>query len=428
MSIKKLKAGALQLTIFIVVMIALLLAAFLVLVHTQKQFNLQTDFVLETVNNADRGIEYALVNNVELHDSTLVNLEDEDYKALHIQRDFWGLFEKVKSTSKIKNYQFQKVALIGAKQANDNRTALYLEDNNKPLVVVGNTNIKGVAYAPKRGVKAGNIAGQSYYGSELINGQTKESQYLPKLFIETQQHLKTISKNSTLTNQKRFLDLNTERSFVNSFLEPYQILYSTTNINLENIELTGHIVVFSKTSISVEASSSLKDVILIAPKIEVKNNVVGTFQAFATETISVGSNCKLEYPSALVVYEDKKGVIIPQRVDSQQLLSRNIKINNATTIEGVVLFFGLKTSNNYDPQIIIEDKVIIKGEVYCNTNIELKGTVYGTVYASNFIAKQSGSVYQNHLYNATIVIDSLSKKYVGLPFSNSKKSVLKWLY
>ena len=148
MSIKKLKAGALQLTIFIVVMIALLLAAFLVLVHTQKQFNLQTDFVLETVNNADRGIEYALVNNVELNDSTLVNLEDEDYKALHIQRDFWGLFEKVKSTSKIKSYQFQKVALIGAKQAKENRTALYLEDNNKPLVVVGNTNIKGVAYLP----------------------------------------------------------------------------------------------------------------------------------------------------------------------------------------------------------------------------------------------------------------------------------------
>jgi hypothetical protein len=72
--------------------------------------------------------------------------------------------------------------------------------------------------------------------------------------------------------------------------------------------------------------------------------------------------------------------------------------------------------------------VIIKGEVYCNTNIELKGTVFGTVYTSNFIAKQSGSVYQNHLYNATIVVDSLSQKYVGLPFSNSKKGVLKWLY
>ncbi len=428
MNIKKLKAGALQLTIFIVVMIALLLAAFLVLVHTQKQFNLQTDFVLETINNADRGIEYALVNNVELNDSTLVNLEDEDYKALYVQRDFWGLFEKVKSTSKIKNYQFQKVALIGAKQAKNNRTAFYVEDNNKPLVLVGHTKIKGVAYVPKRGVKVGNIAGQSYYGSELIYGQIRESEYLPKLFSETIDQLKTITNQYLPDEHHRFLDISKENSFKNSFLNLYQILYSTTDINLENVELTGHIVVFSKTAISVEATSNLRDVILIAPKIEVKDNVVGTFQAFATETIGVGSNCKLEYPSALVVYEDEEGVIIPQRVDSHQLLTHNIKIHNATTVEGVVLFFGLKTSNNNEPQIIIEDKVIIKGEVYCNTNIELKGTIYGTVYASNFIAKQSGSVYQNHLYNATIDIDSLSQKYVGLPFSNSKKSVLKWLF
>ena len=37
----KVKAGALQLTMFIVVVIALLLTAFIILIHTHKRFRLQ---------------------------------------------------------------------------------------------------------------------------------------------------------------------------------------------------------------------------------------------------------------------------------------------------------------------------------------------------------------------------------------------------
>ncbi len=43
----------------------------------------------------------------------------------------------------------------------DQLAALYLKDNNKPLVLVGGTRIDGKAYLPKRGVKSGNIAGYS---------------------------------------------------------------------------------------------------------------------------------------------------------------------------------------------------------------------------------------------------------------------------
>ena len=51
----KLKAGALQLTLFIAIIIAVLLTSFILLVHTHKKFNIQSDLIIETLKNADKG-------------------------------------------------------------------------------------------------------------------------------------------------------------------------------------------------------------------------------------------------------------------------------------------------------------------------------------------------------------------------------------
>ncbi|MCF6318179.1 MAG: hypothetical protein L3J83_02705 [Proteobacteria bacterium] len=424
MMTQKLKAGALQLTMFIVVVIALLLASFIILIHTHKRFNVQTDFVLETINNADRGIDYALYNFIPINNLITVDLQDEDYKTLKVKRDFWGLFEKVTSVSTIKTNTFKKVALVGASQPNTNRTALYLKDNNKPLVLVGNTKIQGTAYLPKRGVKPGNISGQSYYGEQLIYGQIRLSSNFPKLLSGTLHHIRTDYNKAVTANPNQFLDINVNRVHQNSFLKPLQVVYSNSIINLSNVALTGHIKIESKTKIVVDATSVLKDVVLIAPKIEIKNNVKGTFQAFATETITVGKNCKLEYPSALVLNGDNSST----ENEASQSLDYIISIDKGSVIKGVVVFLGNPKPNNYKPQIVIEEGATIKGEVYCNQNMELKGGVFGSVFANNFVALQSGSIYQNHMYNAKILIDELPQEYVGLPIENSNKGVLKWLY
>lgn len=425
MKLKKLNAGALQFTMFIVVVIALLLASFLALIQTHKLFNVQSHFVVETIENTNKGINYVLQNSIAKRGSFNINLKDEDYKTLRVKRDFWGLFEKVVSTSKIKTNTFKKVALIGTNQSKINRTALYIKDNNKPLVLVGNTKIQGVAYLPRQGVRSGNISGQSYYGEQLIYGSTRESSNFPKLLSETLQHIKTIDDSISLEkDSNRFLDISIKRIQQNSFFKPLKIVYSNTEIELSSIVLTGHIVVQSKTKISVTSSSKLKDVVLIAPEIEIKDNVKGQFQAFATKILTVGKNCKLEYPSAFVLNKNNN----PSVNDITQSIDHAIMIDKGSTIKGVVVFLGSPESNNFKPQIVIEEGVTIQGEIYCEQNLELKGDVLGSVFTNNFVALQSGSIYQNHIYNAKILIDELPQEYVGLPLKNTKKGVLKWLY
>ena len=418
----KLKAGALQLTMFVVVVIALLLAAFIILIHTHKTFKIQTDFVIETVNNTDKGIHHALINSFQWNDTVSVNLNDEDYKTLKVHRDYWGFFEKVTAVSKIKTKIFKKVALIGAAQPEINRTALYLQDNNRPLVIVGNTKIKGVAYLPKQGVRTGNISGHSYYGEQLIYGKEKISTKLPKIQSEIEIQIKTIANRYKDLGSDQFLDLSQSRTWKNSFYRPLQLIYDPSTITLSEVTLTGHILVQSETKIIVDASSKLKDVVLMAPKIELKNHVTGTFQAFATKEITVGRYCKLKYPSTLVLKEKNSTTEIIDNIKETSF----IKIKKGSKIKGIITYLG--STKNYKSQVFIDDNVTITGEVYCNQNLELLGNVYGSVYTAGFVANQSGSVYQNHIYNGTIQVDKLPQEYKGLPFKNSKKGIAKWLY
>jgi hypothetical protein len=105
-----------------------------------------------------------------------------------------------------------------------------------------------------------------------------------------------------------------------------------------------------------------------------------------------------------------------------------IYVADHSVIKGNVLVLGKTEATNYDAQAKIMPNAIIKGVIYCEQNLELRGTVYGTVYTDNFIIKEKGSIYQNHLFNAKISSSELELEFVSLPINHSKKGIAKWLY
>jgi len=410
----KIKAGALQLTLFISIVIALLLGAFILYIQLQDKVEKQHYFVQETINNAQKGIEYGLRNKLPVNDS--ISLLGDDDKSIKVKSSYWGMFTKVTSEATIKKFKFKKVAFIGVKKDSEKKTALHLVDFNKPLVLVGNTNIQGNVFLPAQGVKAGYIAGVPFYGTQLIKGEISIGNQLPQFSSEKKNYLKDIF--TIPKTDSDFIDLNTRREWQNSFNEKTKAVYSNSVIHLERINLKGNIKIQSATKIIIDPSAKLTDVLIIAPIIEIKDNVVGSFQAVASEELIVNEGVILEYPSALVLTEsDKEGV--------ESLM----KISKGCHIKGVLVYLGTDVFNNNKTQLFLDHGSEVTGEVYCNKNIELQGSVYGSVFVANFIAKQSGSIYLNHIYNGSILIDELSNEYVGLSFAkNSNKSILKWMY
>tara|TARA_R110002051_G_scaffold178356_1_gene248259 strand:- start:111075 stop:112334 length:1260 start_codon:yes stop_codon:yes gene_type:complete len=416
----KLKAGSLQLVTFIVVIIALLLIAFILLIHTHKQYRIKTNHIVETVKLANSGVDYALQNRDIKSDSLHIDVDDTDYKTLKIHRSYWGTFEKIYAEATIKTSTLNKMALVGSKTIKSDPIALYLKDNNSPLLLVGQTKITGKAFLPKRGVKSGNIAGQSYYNENYIYGSTAQSINVPKLDKGLTNYIETISATYLETDAIVFIDLTASKTHSNAFNNPVQLAYSTSAILLSEIALTGHIVVQSKTKITIDSSSRLEDVILIAPEIEIKPFVRGTFQAFASERILVSEHVDLNYPSALVLNRDNNAI--------EPIDEIGIEIQNNATVKGNVIALGENLPNNYKAQIKIWPNAVIKGIIYCEQNLELRGSVIGTVYTNNFVIKESGSMYQNHVFNARINCLELESQFVSVALENSKKGIAKWLY
>ena len=184
------------------------------------------------------------------------------------------------------------------------------------------------------------------------------------------------------------------------------------------MSFSGNIVLISDSEIQVSASTKLNHVILIAPKIYIQQGFKGNLQAFASEQLTVSSQTKLTYPSSLSLINLKK---------EKEEANIQLLIKSKADVRGVVLYHGDSRKNSYKTQLKIEQKATVTGEVYCNKNLELNGNVNGYVHTNNFITKQFGSVYMNHIFNGVIDSKSISEHYAGLLMNNGELNVAQWI-
>ena len=423
--LKKLRSGALQFTVFIGLLIALLLGALVLYAYTFHYMKEQAKGTVAMIQLSNFGIDYLMTEPIMSSDTLLVPLQEEVNKSIQVQLAQWGVFEKAYSKAHFRNKHFIKTAIIGGKFSTDNTPVLYLQETQNALSLVGSTIIKGAVYLPSQGVKTGYIAGNSYYGATLIDGTIEKSKTsLPPLSKNVLASLDELFKMNP-SEQQGMETVNPAKLTVQSFETITKYWVSKNPIVLENVSITGNIIIKSNQQIQVKASAHLKDVILVAPTVIIEEATKGVFQVLASKQITVHKNCELNYPSSLVLYQEE--------LDSSQRNTPNSTINQifidtGTLIRGVVLYYNKKEVSNFDTAIKIENGVTIKGQVYCNGNIDLQGTVSGILLTKQFLANQAGSIYVNHIYNGRINNDDLPSSYGGLLFEQQPKTIMKWLY
>lgn len=407
---RKLKSSALQFALFVSVLIALLIFGLLLYIHSSKIFQSNTEFQLNAIENCNQAIQLELNNKEFDKDSISISISSQLESKETLFNEFWGGFQKNLIQSRVKTKEFKKAAFLGSKY-NKLSPCLFLEDTQKPLVVVGNTKIEGLAYLPNQGIKPGTISGNSYYGNQLVYGNIQLSNSnLPKLREEFLEYLTKIIK----SRPKDFLiDSNS-----NSFKERTKFIYQTGTIVL-NQELIGNIIIKSESSITITENSKLKDVLIIAPKVEIKDNVKGSFNVIASEQIIVGNNVNLEYPSSLIMNNDVK---------EKQEHKVGIGIGKLSRVTGQIILLKDKIDSVFETDIFIDENSKIKGEIYCQGNLELKSNIEGSVYTSQFITRANGTVFVNHLYNIEISNKDFPLTYAGIPYDKSQKNIAKWVY
>ena len=422
---QKLQAGSLQFVLFVGAVIAVLLLTFVLLSYSHILFSKKADKYIEVIEKNNFIMQLALKSNKEGQDVTaLDSYQDDDIEA-SIDKKAWGVFESYTVSTSFKKIQFQNTALIGYGY-NEQPPALYLKDNQRPLIIVGDAKIEGNAVLPKQGIRPGNISGQSYFRNRLVFGDTKlSSTVLPTINASTNETIEKLCKSLVNPNRSNIIRLSKNGTYSNSFLNETQFIVGD-KIDLTSISLTGNIMVLANREIIVTSSSNLVDIVLSAPKISIKDNVQGAFQAFASKNITVGKNCILNYPSSLAVIESA-------RANSQsvnQSFLPPISIGYNSEVSGVIIYKNSNKERLFSPQIKIHENALFVGQLYCEKSLELKGNLIGSLFTDSFLALENGNVYQNHLYKGTVNSYDLEEQYVGLGitgFSPDKK-IVKWLY
>ena len=378
--IKKLRSGALQFTVFIGLLIVILLGALVLYAYTFFYMKEQAKGTVAMIQLSNFGIDYAIAGSIVSSDTLQVPLQEEANKSIQVQLAPWGVFEKAHSKAHFRNKHFVKTAIIGGKFSAETTPVLYLQETQNGLSLVGITAIKGTAFLPSQGVKTGYIAGNSFYGVKLIDGATEKSETsLPPLSKNVLASLDALFKTNP-SEQQEIGVVNSVKPSVHSFEAETKYWTSKNPIVLENLSITGNIIIKSTQQIQVKSSAHLKDVILIAPTVIIEEGSKGVFQVLASKQITVHKNCELSYPSSLVLYQEA--------LDTSERNTPNSNINqifidSGTLIRGVVLYYNKNEVNNFDTTIKIESGATVKGQVYCNGNIDLQGTISGTVLTIN---------------------------------------------
>lgn len=413
----RLKSGALQFAIYTGAIVALLLLGVILYLHTFKMLRQNSEISIDNIKAANIGFFKATKENNITNDTIIITDFNDQNQKVKIVNTFWGVFQKAVVLAENKNKKFDKCGLIGSVFSEKQRLSLYLKNNYKPLIVVGNSRIEGNVMIPEQGVQSGYIAGNSYLGDQLIYGNSKiSSQDLPKLNNSLEKELDKFEKENK--NRVSNYILNTNDKNRNSFLSETKIIYDKNSFNISQ-EIIGNFIIKSDNTIIVTATSKLKDVVIMAPEIIIEDGVKGNFQAIATNKIQVGKNVILSYPSALVINENKD--VLTEEAQ--------IVIDEFSIVKGIILFKTKKDlSNSFATHLKILENTKTLGEVYCEGNFELKGEVWGSVYTHQFVSNTVGTIFINHLYNAKISAKIFPGYYSGLLFENQNKSIMKWLY
>ncbi len=382
----KIEGSAMQYAIVIVTVMALLLGGFVL--YAGMSLKLQTRFNTQDRlrDNAQSGLEYGKASIFDLnYDQTItVNLFNSDVNQVRLTKRNWGAYDYLVSEVKHHNFKVKMMEMVGNYYSKMPFT-LYLSDRGTGLSLSGKTIIKGKVRLPKKGVKRAYIEGHNFLGDQLIDGVIEYSEnQLPELNHEFLDQL----QKPYLREKLAWENID---SLHQSFYDPPIYYSSNQSISIQNSILSGQIVIESADSIFIAKTAQLTDVIIKAPVIYIESGFTGSLQLIASHKITISDNVTLLYPSVLGLIETH-----------EHLSSGYISIGEGSKVIGSV--FTHSAINNYKKELFlnIAKKAEIHGLAYSNGSVQLKGEVNGSLATKKFFLKTASSVYENHLFNASI--------------------------
>ena len=417
-----LKASALYMVIIIALVIGLICSSLIVAAYFYKAQYQQKNRYDQLENNLQSGVNILLASEDSTYNQEkTISLFNNDADSLILKKITWGIFDIGCVKAFIQKDTLYKAFSMANAIDSSKWAAIYLIDEDRPFSLSGKTTIRGDGYIPKAGVQEAYINNMAYQGDKrlIIGNKRFSAKTLPVLNIARlnllQQHFTSTLEGDAILPKKDSLQ--------QSFLLPTRFFSFKKSVQtLENIKLKGNIILLSDTTITIDSTALLSNIIVFAKSIVVKSGFQGNCQLFATDSIRVEPRCVFNYPSGVGILRFQ-----PTASKTQEVLF----IGQSSTINGAIFTYE-KASNNVKPTITLGKHTKVQGQIYSQGMLQLKDTteVDGSVFTSLFFYKSSFTLYENYLINTTINSKALSPYYLTsdlLPVAQKKKKILQWL-
>ena len=369
-------AGVLVYTLVISILTLVFLLGFLqlFLLSNREKLTLMSEDKKEDILQS--GIEFLLSANLNCTDTVFnITLFENDEHEHYLKQERYGLFDIITSTLVWRGDSLNRNRLIANCKKSD-QTCLISGSSTFSLKIGGDALLEGDVEISEKGIERAYVGGKAYIRDSLVFGNIKLLNHsIPELskeiakinsknFINFSHAEILLYSNENLVNQKR------------NFNQTILIIASKNEMNIDSDSISGKCVIKSEKSITIGKNAFLENVILSAPKIIIEDNFEGCIQLIASDTIIIGKNVKLRYPSAVFINQSESTEVNPL-----------LEIGEDTKIQGLVIIIQGKK---------VLQKQIIMPVLSVGLNAEITGQVYST-----------GNVYQRGLINGSLVCKQL---------------------
>ncbi len=393
-----LKSSSLSNTIFICVIISVLCGCLVLISHYQNLLIDRLEFNEALVNTNNASFNYFLANYNKLNNETNdLDIFNNGITTIGSKKK-WGFYDILVSKTVFKNDTIIKSALLGKSSNPMNRLALYVTDYDKSLKLSGKSVIKGDVKVPKGNIERGQINNKTKTSININGERMKSEDAIPK--IENALDFDLFS------SEMLTLEYFDNNPIFNDFGKQSLIIDVSGNASIENLDLKGNIILFSRNPLKIGSSNTIEDILVVAPTLVIASGFVGNMQIISKENVEVDTNVLLKYPSCIYVENDIDSVTVT--------VKENAKIAGGIVVNGNTYNGALKR------RLIIEPKAQITGDVYCYGKTQLEGEITGTIYTDRFVLKTKSSEYENVIQNCNINRDSLPENFVRLSLFNNQ--------
>lgn len=414
------KASALHLVIVISLIVSIILGS---LIYLHYFFKIQQQHIdrwndLENELEATTSLLLSNYFNYTLSDSIILSpttMRD----SVRVKKHKWGMLDLIAMNTSRQDDSLNR-AFFAANIPEDS-TALFVVDEERSLSISGETEIKGNAFIPKSGLNPTFVDGEYYKGTkELVDGRKIESATSLPTIERT--HIEQIYQHLDKTPYQTNRSFAENTSLINSFYSSTINLRIDKNTTISQDSVIGNIILVSDSCITISSNCKWENAILIARAVKIEEGFKGKGQFFALDSLIVGKNVQLVYPSVLGLIDTK--------IEDQ--LNRKLSIGENCVIRGLVFLHREKMKPQMDilelqKNCKVEGEVISFGFFKYTDPLEMNGSLY----CYRTITQRPSSLYENYLINLKLKRTDQSTHFIKPHFwkigNKHKLGIVAWL-